>query len=248
MQEILDAMTWRSEDGAQPYLDLQEGAVVLAGGDFDFGGESPEADAIDAQPERYAEIPLLESRAEYDLMCRFAERVEEHDLRDKLDLALQGKGAFGRFRDVLRRYPDLEAQWRAVHRNELVGRATSWLGELGIEPVFELPPLQVTQPAKPVTTNRPDLIDVLLLGAPEGKTELVDGRVRRVFLANAPAAARQVFKHLARQICEFYGVGWRNRFVEGVDTFELERMHISVTGELVELRVDVSMETWQAFG
>jgi hypothetical protein len=43
--------------------------------------------------------------------CEFARDVDEDDIRAQLDLALEGKGAFRRFREVVFRYPDLKKAW-----------------------------------------------------------------------------------------------------------------------------------------
>ena len=43
------------------------------------------------------ESPRVESRAEYGRMVEFAEGVREDDVRERLLVALDGRGAFGRF-------------------------------------------------------------------------------------------------------------------------------------------------------
>ncbi len=104
MDEIVDAMERDETDEMIPHLDLDTGAVVWAAGDPFVTGEPDEiGQALEEEPDRYPEIPRFESRDGYALMAAFAGGVEEEDIRGHLDQALRGKGAFGRFRDVV--YP-----------------------------------------------------------------------------------------------------------------------------------------------
>ena len=133
------------------YLDTQTGKTILLPPelldpddlDDDELDDSPEwqkelvpiARAIDEGGERYAAIPEVPSYEAYELMARFAETVTDPELRDRLDIALDGKGAFGRFRGVLERYPEERKRWFAFKETAMAERVREWLGELGIEPV-----------------------------------------------------------------------------------------------------------------
>ncbi|HEY3354444.1 MAG TPA: UPF0158 family protein [Polyangia bacterium] len=247
MDEIIDAMTAPPEDPARFYLDLTEGRVeIQVNEDFQDRDEDDAEDAVALDPKRYREIPKTEARDEYALMGRFAESVDEDDIAEKLGLALAGKGAFARFRDVVFRYPDLKARWHAMRQEWLVGEAELWLRGLDIEPEYELRPVPAAPapaPAKP----RIGLLDMLLLGAPDGKTELIDGRVWRQVLGKTPSEARAIFKNLARDLCDFFGVAWRNRFIEGKNEFQLERAHLRLEERTVVLEIDVPTAMWRAF-
>ena len=183
-------------------------------------------------------------------MCRFADSVDEDDIGELLAVALRGKGAFGRFRDVVWRYPDLQTRWFAMRRQALLDEALHWLGGLEIEPVYELRPLAAPSAAPALVRSAPQigLLDMLLLGAPEGKTELLDGQVLRQLNTGSPAEARRIFKHLARELCEFHGIAWRKRFVENTSRYDVERAHLQVDGAMVLLWIDVSPVIWKAFG
>jgi hypothetical protein len=93
----------------------------------------------------------------------------------------------------------------------------------------------VRQPQVQPGQSRIGLFDMLLLGAPDGKTELINGRVRRVFHAATPEQARKAFARLARDLTEHHGLAWRRRLVEGRSEYEVERMRLSVEGRVVEL-------------
>ena len=201
--------------------------------------------------ERYHEIPRCETRAAYDLMVHFTETVEDEDIRDQLHVALRGKGAFGRFRDVVFRYDDLKKRWLATKQRADVEDAERWIASLGIEPVYELRPIEGTaktdQSRPPSGRSHNDLIDVLLLGAPAGKTELSGGRVLRQVSCHTESEARAAFKHLARDLCAYFGVPWRKRFVESTSTFAIERAQLQVEGRTVYLWIEVTPATWQSF-
>lgn len=92
------------------------------------------------------------------------------------------------------------------------------------------------------------LEDVLLLGAPGGKTEILDASVHREFLAMSDAEARRVFKDVARDLCESRGEAWRNRFIEGVSVFERDRVRVELKGERVQVVVRFELPLLQAFG
>jgi hypothetical protein len=60
---------------------------------------------------RFLLIPKRESREGYEIMVAFTASVRRKGLREKLSVALNGKGAFRRFRSVLNDYPDELEQW-----------------------------------------------------------------------------------------------------------------------------------------
>ena len=148
LEEIAMAMeTQMSED--ESYLDMETGEVVvpheLQGEDiFDEeyveGLPAWERDLIPLAGEifqgsnRYASIPKAPSYEKYDLMVAFAESVADARLRELLSVALDGRGAFGRFKRVLPDYPRERERWFRM-RDEFSGeRVRKWLRELDIEP------------------------------------------------------------------------------------------------------------------
>jgi hypothetical protein len=119
---------------------------------------------------------------------------------------------------------------------------------LGVEPSYETRIVAAPAAApKAPTPPRISLLDLLLLGAPDGKTERIDGSVLRQVSGRSPSDARGLFKCLARELAAYYGLEWRNRFIEGKDCFELEGAHLRLCGTRVELRLEVSDEVWRAF-
>ncbi len=65
--------------------------------------------------------------------------VSERRLREMLDLALDGRGAFRRFKEVLSNYPAERERWFAFHQERLDQEMLDWLAENEIEPTSPLP-------------------------------------------------------------------------------------------------------------
>ncbi|MBN0046921.1 hypothetical protein JS756_22955 [Streptomyces actuosus] len=114
-------------------------------------GPGPEAEE-DGDPERWLYVPALGSTAGYRDMELFIEEVEDAALADRLRIALGGRGAFRRFKDVL---AGDERSWSRYHRfrdERQRGRARAWLAEEGYCPhiTFFAEPSSGTCPSGPV--------------------------------------------------------------------------------------------------
>ena len=77
------------------------------------------------------------SGAGYRDMAEFIDTVTDLDLADRLGIAIQGRGAFRRFKDTLARWP-AELEWYGFSDDRQRGRARAWLAEEGYRPL--LPP------------------------------------------------------------------------------------------------------------
>jgi hypothetical protein len=84
---------------------------------------------------RFLLIPKRESREGYEIMVAFAGSVRGKGLRDNLSNALNGKGAFRRFRSVLNDYPDELEKWYKFKDDWMREEAVKWLLLSDIEPV-----------------------------------------------------------------------------------------------------------------
>jgi hypothetical protein len=107
------------------YLDLQTGQVVTI---------------VDSRPEdeekrhqirrangRYVHLDPASSREQYRWMERFVASVADPALRERLILAIDGKGAFRRFKDVLLSYPVERDRWFLYRGNLLHIYINNWL-------------------------------------------------------------------------------------------------------------------------
>ena len=109
------ALTWRSDE-LEYFLDLRSGEVrqyrlsEFAGGAEDFELSEDEAAAGLAEGS-LVRIEPLEAAVEYGWMTEFTASVTNTRLRDRLEVALGGRGAFRRFKDVLAEYPTERERW-----------------------------------------------------------------------------------------------------------------------------------------
>lgn len=81
---------------------------------------------ISADP-NYLRIDPVSSREQYRWMERFIPMVDENELRGKLAQAIDGKGAFRRFKDVLMTYAADRERWFAFRSERLRTFMEAWL-------------------------------------------------------------------------------------------------------------------------
>jgi hypothetical protein len=171
------------------YLDTQTGEVLRVGGDYrreleDLMTEAgPEAKLEDvlrdaglpdwhkqalAETQRVEEndgmrlVEVREPDAHQDIrnMEAFARTVQEPRLRAELERALNGRGAFRRFREALGSDFREREHWFQFKRDRLLEHMTDWLASLDIEPAWEEPP-----PPPPQMPVRAQLLAAALLFA-----------------------------------------------------------------------------------
>lgn len=82
-------------------------------------------------------IPEVESYEGYEDMEDFIATVEDEHLAELLEVAIDGKGAFRRFKDVLARYPEEKERWFRFKDVRMEQRALEWLDDIGISLVEE---------------------------------------------------------------------------------------------------------------
>jgi hypothetical protein len=84
---------------------------------------------------RYLRIDPVSSREQYRWMERFIATVEDEELRRRLNIAIDGKGAFRRFKDALMSQPVDRERWFAFRSERLRACMESWLTAHGIKAV-----------------------------------------------------------------------------------------------------------------
>ena len=87
-----------------------------------------------AEPGRWLTVEPEGSDEAYRDMVVFVMTVSEPGPAADLGRALEGKGAFRRFRNQLGRYPDLEQRWYAFSDERRRGRARARLAQSGFRP------------------------------------------------------------------------------------------------------------------
>ena len=85
---------------------------------------------------RYRMIPKQDSRDGYRDMQEYIGSLEDEHLQELLEVAIQGSGAFRRFKDVLYRYPEAQENWFKFRDARLKMRMVAWLESEDIEPEF----------------------------------------------------------------------------------------------------------------
>lgn len=105
---------------------------------------------VNADPD-YLRVDPVSSREQYRWMERYIATVEDGDFRDRLARAIDGKGAFRRFKDVLMSFPVDRERWFAFRSERLRTAMEAWLSAHGIEPVerekWEVPTVEQVQAA-----------------------------------------------------------------------------------------------------
>ena len=114
--------------------DVWPAAVFEYGIESEDEGEDVEEDLGDG--ERWLWVVSEGSRAGYRDMELFVAGVAEPDLAERLARALEGRGAFRRFRDELTRWPDLQDRWYVYSAERRRGRARAWLAAEGFTPAL----------------------------------------------------------------------------------------------------------------
>jgi hypothetical protein len=134
------------------YLDTETGEIISMPDDVMRAAEDSDAAAeglpdweqelvetaesiLGDEKNRYLLIPKRESREGYEIMVAFAESVRGTGLRDMLSVALNGKGAFRRFRNILNGHPAELERWYTFKDDWMREEAVQWLIMNGIEPV-----------------------------------------------------------------------------------------------------------------
>ena len=135
----LEELRFALEDGSYEhryFLDTETGEVILVSEMFDDEeAERQLAEIDEAEPGRYLQVPAADSREGYAGMQDFIATVSDEHLQELLDVAIQGRGAFRRFKDVLVRHPTEQERWFDFQVLRLEARARAWLAEEGCEPV-----------------------------------------------------------------------------------------------------------------
>ena len=84
---------------------------------------------------RYFRIPERRSSLAFQTKTAFTELVENPVLKEKLSAALDGKGAFRHFKDVLLDYPKERKRWHGYNAKVLKKEIIQWLNSISVDPV-----------------------------------------------------------------------------------------------------------------
>jgi len=132
------------------YLQLGTGEVLRV---VD-GIADPEMHARIAADSNYMRIDPVSSREQYRWMERFIQMLDEGELRDRLSAAIDGKGAFRRFKDVLMAHAPERERWFAFRSERLRVFMEAWLSAHALAAIAR--PIWIApQPSAPSTPSAP---------------------------------------------------------------------------------------------
>lgn len=114
----------------QHFLDIEKGEIITL---MEWDEDEKLREEIESGGERYILLPEQDSRTGYRDMVDFTETVEDQNLQEKLWIALDGKGAFRRFKDVLYNYPEERERWFKFQYEKKKSRLLKWLKDEEIE-------------------------------------------------------------------------------------------------------------------
>ena len=113
------------------YLHLQTGEVLR----IVDGVADPQMHARIAADPNYLRIDPVSSREQYRWMERYIPMVDDVELRAKLAVSIDGKGAFRRFKDVLMSFGTERERWFAFRSERLRIFMEAWLNAHALRPV-----------------------------------------------------------------------------------------------------------------
>jgi len=131
----LDELCSAMEDSSyahEYYLDLETGDILFLSDYMDDEETEKLRDKIDEESDRYELKPKAESHEGYEDMQDFIATVEDEHLAELLDVAINGKGAFRRFKDVLLGYPKERERWFKFKDDRMQERALEWLDDIDV--------------------------------------------------------------------------------------------------------------------
>lgn len=115
------------------FLSLEDGRVLkVPPGD-------PRLAEVREQAQRYAAVEAVPSRIQYQWLDDFIRQVEDETLRGRMEAAINGKGAFRRFKDILLTLPDERRRWFEYRDVKMRERIVEWVAEQGVQAINEPP-------------------------------------------------------------------------------------------------------------
>lgn len=90
-------------------------------------------DVILDESGRYIRIPERDRRIAYRSMRDFIDTIQDPLLKRELSSALDGKGAFKKFKDTLINYPRERKLWHRHNAKAIKKESIEWLKSMGVE-------------------------------------------------------------------------------------------------------------------
>lgn len=113
------------------FLDLESGKVIK------LGPGDPEHEKVKSKPGAYRTVEVVPSRIQYQWVSEFVKSIEHESIKSRMEAAINGKGAFRRFKDILLTLPDERRRWFEFRDRRMRVRVAEWIKENGIHPTNE---------------------------------------------------------------------------------------------------------------
>ncbi len=136
----LDELCLAMEDSSyehEYYLDLETGEILFISDYMDDEETGKLKDQVEEESDRYERIPEAESHEGYQDMVEFIATVKDEHLAELLEVAINGKGAFRRFKDVLLNYPEERESWFQFKDDRMEEKALEWLDDIDVSVIEE---------------------------------------------------------------------------------------------------------------
>lgn len=131
LDELCEAIDNSSYDH-EYYLDLETCEILFVSEYMDDEETEKLKDQIEEEFDRYEPIPKAESHEGYRDMQAFIAIVEDQHLAESLEMAINGKGSFRWFKDVLLNYPEERERWLQFRDERMEERAVEWLDSIDV--------------------------------------------------------------------------------------------------------------------
>jgi uncharacterized protein UPF0158 len=126
LEEIANALSDQADYEHRWLINPRTGEIVFWTADTGIDGQTP----VDLDDLDLVGIGPLPSWVWYQDMADFAEAITDERAGRRLARAIQGRGAFRRFKDELHEeYPDLLPAWYAFRDARAIRRAVQWLAD-----------------------------------------------------------------------------------------------------------------------
>lgn len=128
LEDVADLL--ESGEGEGGWINLATGHTWQAGfldGNEGLDDEGPDFDDTGL----WLSVPCFGSRSAFRDMEQFIAGLVDSEMAGRLSIAIEGKGAFRRFKEVVRRSPAIEDDWYEFSTERRLGRARAWLARSG---------------------------------------------------------------------------------------------------------------------
>ena len=126
LEDIANALADQTDYERHWLINPDTGEIVFWTADTGIDGQTP----VDVDELDLVVIHPLPSWVWYQDMADFADRLTDERAGRRLARAIQGKGAFRRFKDELHEeYPDLLPAWYSFRETRARRRAVEWLAD-----------------------------------------------------------------------------------------------------------------------